>query len=260
MGGFKRAVEENLVFFFHLIAWVGECEGEIAIVGDHEEAFAFFVEASDVVDTRPIVRDEIENGASTGLIGGRADETFGFVDDCVNVLLGFDGPVTDFDDIPGGNGGGEGGDDLSVDADGAFRDEGFDGASGSKSGGGEVTIQAHPATRTDGRLGVERERRWSCWRTLTNVDPAGMIPVDERARFPTDADEVGAPFEACLGAGGCFCGSFGGVAGRFGEHVWHAVADGFRRPCSAVRDGGVFGFDGGILGDAAGGVRGVARD
>ena len=87
VGGFEGSVEEDLVFLFDFVAWMGECEGEIAVVGDDEEAFAFFVEASDIVNAGPIVGDEIEDGASPGFVGGGADEAFWFVDDGVDVLL-----------------------------------------------------------------------------------------------------------------------------------------------------------------------------
>jgi hypothetical protein len=117
MGGFEGSVEEDLVFFFHFVTRMGECEGEVAIVGNDKEPFAFFVEASNVVDAGPIIRDEVEDGASPGLVGRGADEAFWFVDDGVDVLLGFHGSVTDFDDVARIDGGGEGGDGLSVDAD-----------------------------------------------------------------------------------------------------------------------------------------------
>jgi hypothetical protein len=87
VGGFEGSVEEDLVFLFNFVAWMGECEGKIAVVGDDEETFAFFVEASDIVNAGPVVGDEVEDGASPGFVGGGADKAFRFVDDGVDVLL-----------------------------------------------------------------------------------------------------------------------------------------------------------------------------
>ncbi len=60
---------------------------------------------------------------------------------------------------------------------------------------------------------------------LTKVDPAVIMRADERLRFATDCATLDSTFEACIGAGGCFCGPFWGVARRFGGDVWLVVAD-----------------------------------
>lgn len=101
----EGAVEKDFVLLFHFVSGVGEGEREVAIVGDDEKAFTLFVQTTDVVYARPVVGDEVENGPPTCFVGGRADETFRFVDDGMDMLLGFDDAIPDFDDVSGGDGG-----------------------------------------------------------------------------------------------------------------------------------------------------------
>jgi hypothetical protein len=98
-------VEEDFVLLFHFVSRVSEGEGEVTIVGDDEKAFALFIQTTDVVYARPVVGDEVENGPPTCFVGGRADETFRFVDDGMDMLLGFDDAIPDLYDVPSSDGG-----------------------------------------------------------------------------------------------------------------------------------------------------------
>lgn len=73
MSGVEGAIEGDLVFLFDFEAGMGESKGEVAVVGEDEEAFAFEIESADVVDARPVWGQEIEDGAAFFFVGGGAD-------------------------------------------------------------------------------------------------------------------------------------------------------------------------------------------
>ncbi len=150
----EGAIEGDLVFLFDFEAGVSEFEGEIAVVGEDDEALAFQIESADVIDAGPVVWDQVEDGAAVFLIGSGADESGGFVEDSVKGLLGLDELIPDFDVVAGLDEGAEVIHGLSVDFDASFSNEGFDTAAGAESGGGKVAVEAHRKRKGGSSLGA----------------------------------------------------------------------------------------------------------
>lgn len=150
-------VDEDFVFLFDLVAGMGEGEGEIPVIADQEEAFAFLVETADMVEARPIRGEKIEDGLAAAFVAGAADVAGRLVQDDGDLLFGLEEAIPDFDGVIGADLGGEVGDDAPVDADLAGGDELFDTAAGAEAGGGEETVQAH--VRKGRMTNLDDERR-----------------------------------------------------------------------------------------------------
>jgi hypothetical protein len=101
--------------------------GEIAIVGEKDEAGVGVVEGADGIDTLGKTAQEIAKRAAALGIGERGDDLGRFVEDEVDVIFfGLDEVAGGFDLVLGGIGlGAKFGDDLAVDADLAGKDELF---------------------------------------------------------------------------------------------------------------------------------------
>lgn len=66
-------VDQDVVFLFYAKTWVGQLVGELAIVGDEDQALAGLVESANVID--PFVGvDQIDHARATGrIVAGRND-------------------------------------------------------------------------------------------------------------------------------------------------------------------------------------------
>jgi hypothetical protein len=101
VGGVEGLIKADLVFLVDLVAGMGEGEGEFAIIGDYEKAFAVFVEAPDMEDTRPILRDKIENSAAVAFVARRAEEPLRFVQYGSDAEFGVENSLAGFDNVTG---------------------------------------------------------------------------------------------------------------------------------------------------------------
>lgn len=81
VGFIEVSMENDAVFFYDLAAWVGEAVGEVAVVGEDEEAFAVFIEATGTEHalSLEVAGEEFEDGLPAVGIGVGAEEAFGFV-------------------------------------------------------------------------------------------------------------------------------------------------------------------------------------
>lgn len=145
VGFIEIAVQDDAVFFDDLIAGVGEAVGEVAVVGDDEEAFAVLIEASGAEHALALEvgGEEFEDGLSTMGVDVGAEEAFGFVEDkgdwaCV---FGGDGFFVNEDGIVGLSLVAEFG-DFAVVSYFAVADEGFGLAAGTETGIGDNFLEA----------------------------------------------------------------------------------------------------------------------
>jgi hypothetical protein len=118
--------------------------GEIAIVGEKDEAGVGVVEGADRINALGKTAEEIAKCASALGIGERGDDFGRFVEDEVDVILfGFDEAAGGFDLVLGGIGlGAEFGDDLAVDANLTGKDELFGVAARGDAGVGDDFLEA----------------------------------------------------------------------------------------------------------------------
>jgi hypothetical protein len=118
--------------------------GEIAIVGEKDEAGVGVVEGADRINAFGKATEEIAKCAAAFGIGERGDDFGRFVEDEVNVIFfGFDEAAGGFDLVLGGIGlGAEFGDDLAVDANLAGEDELFGVAARGDAGVGDYFLEA----------------------------------------------------------------------------------------------------------------------
>ena len=105
------------VGLFHAGGGLGEAVGQLAVVGDHEQALAHVVQAADGVEALLHLVEELHHrGAALGVLDG-GDEAAGLVEDEVAVALGaLEQLAVHADVVAGGVGlGAQHGDDLAVD-------------------------------------------------------------------------------------------------------------------------------------------------
>jgi hypothetical protein len=150
-------VEGDLVFLIDVAAGMGEGVGEVAVVGDQQEAFAFHVEAAHVEDARPFRGQEVEDGSAVAFVACGANKTLRFVERGGELLGGVEDALSGFDDVPGLDLGGKICDDMAVDPDFSVLDELFDPAAGSEAGGCEKAVETH---------GTGGLRRFWLWKRL----------------------------------------------------------------------------------------------
>jgi hypothetical protein len=118
------ALDLRLVDLLDAEARVGEAVGEVAVVGDEEEALGVGVETAGGVEAGLHLGQEVENGAAAAVVGGGGDGAAGLVEEEVALGLEGDGPAVYFYSLSLGVDGAAGiGDDLSIDADAAGADE-----------------------------------------------------------------------------------------------------------------------------------------
>lgn len=145
VGFVEIAVQDDAVFFDDLVAGVGEAVGEVAVVGEDEEAFAVFIEASGAEHALALEvgREEFEDGLSSVGVAVGAEEAFGFVENEGDGSGGFggDGFFVNEDGVVGESFVAEFG-DFSVVAHFAVADEGFGLAAGTESGVGDNFLEA----------------------------------------------------------------------------------------------------------------------
>lgn len=118
--------------------------GEIAIVGEKDEARIGVIEGADGIDALGKTAKEIAEGAAAFGIGEGGNDFWGFVEEEIDVIFfGFDEAAGGFDLVFGGIGfGAELGDDLAVDAHLAGKNELFGVAARGDAGVGDYFLEA----------------------------------------------------------------------------------------------------------------------
>ena len=181
-GGLAGDLDE--VSFFYAGGGLGEAVGQLAVVGDDEQAFAHVVEAADGVEALLHLVEELHHrGAAFGVLDG-GDEAAGLVEDEVAVALGaLEQLAVDADVVAGGVGlGAQHGDHLAVDLDAALLDHGLGAAAAGDAGGGEDFLQAFEfgwGTRLRERTLVRRLRLQVAIALAPGRSfPPGLKPVD----------------------------------------------------------------------------------
>jgi len=132
------------VGFFDAGSGLGELIGEVAIVGNHEQAFAEVVEAADGVKALGCLREELHYGGTAFRIGDGGDEAPGLVEHEVTLALGSLQQLSIDADVVAGSVcfGAERRDDLAVDLDPAAGDHLFGVAAARDTGLGKNLLQA----------------------------------------------------------------------------------------------------------------------
>jgi hypothetical protein len=136
VGRVEGLVQLDLVFLLDLELRMGECEREIAVIGDDQQPFALHIEPADVEDARPLRRQVFIDRPATSVIIGRTNHTTRLVHHSVQRLLHTHHAISDFYEIVRSNLGGEFGDHVAVDANAALLDQLLDIPTRAKPGGG----------------------------------------------------------------------------------------------------------------------------
>ena len=77
VGGCQRLVERDVVEFLHLVARVGECFSQFAVVGEQQQSDGVTVEAADGVDTfLACAFDEVHHGVALVRVVAGGDDAF----------------------------------------------------------------------------------------------------------------------------------------------------------------------------------------
>ena len=118
-------VEGDVVDLSYLMAGVGEFLGEVAVVGEEQDAGGITVEAADGENAFGSGgADEIKNGPAALGVVGSGDIVFWFVKEDIDEVGGEgDFFVADFDGVGGVNFGAGFGNELAIDSDFALADE-----------------------------------------------------------------------------------------------------------------------------------------
>jgi hypothetical protein len=87
-GGGGAAADLGLVHFFDLVAGVGEAIGEVAVVGDEEQALGVGVEATGGVEALFDVPQQIEDGGAAAMVYDGGKGAAGLVEEEVPLGLG----------------------------------------------------------------------------------------------------------------------------------------------------------------------------
>ena len=166
------AVEDHAVTLHNLVAGVGESVGEVAVVGEDEEAFAVLVEASGAEHALALEvgGEEVKDGLSAVGVGVGAEEALGFVEDEGDGAggLGGEGLLVNEDGVFGLTFIAEFG-DFAVVADFAVADEGLRFAAGTESGVGDDFLEALWFLLGHGSTSVEEGRGCQCCGRVTFV-------------------------------------------------------------------------------------------
>ena len=95
---------------------------EVAIVGEDEEPFGFFIESANVVEVLVFCGDEGVDGVAVEFVVFAADEALWFVEEDGFGLEGLDAFAIDFDEVFVGDTGGGVGFDFTINDDEALLD------------------------------------------------------------------------------------------------------------------------------------------
>ena len=139
-GRIPRFVENDIVFFFNLVARMSQLLRKVAVVREDEEAFCLRVEAADVEEVGELRRQQIKNGIARMRIAPGRNETGRLVQDNRVRRLEMNEAALDLDVIGGGRLRAEVGADLAVDGDATGRDEFVAMTPGAETGRGEVAV------------------------------------------------------------------------------------------------------------------------
>jgi len=161
----KIAVEDDAVTLHDLVAGMGEPVGEVAVVGEDEEAFAVLVEASGAEHALALEvgGKEVKDGLAAVRVGVGAEEALGFVEDKGDGAggLGGEGLLVNEDGVVGLTFVAEFS-DFSVVADFAVADEGLRFATGTESGVGDDFLKALWFLLGHGSTSVEEGQGCQC--------------------------------------------------------------------------------------------------
>ncbi len=139
-GEVEFAVERDDVGLPHFRRGMRQALGEIAVVGDDEQALGFLVEAADVHDSRPARGQEIVDGAFGGRLGRGAEIAGRLVQDRHEGKRHFDRLAVDDHPVVGVDARGQFAQPVTVDRDGAFEDQLFTGAPRTETGAGKILV------------------------------------------------------------------------------------------------------------------------
>jgi len=140
--GSERATDGDAIGFRDAVTGMGKSDGEQAIVGDDDEALGVPVESASAEEAGADAREDVDDGALSGLRDVGADEAARLIKEEGSWGLGREGATVDGD----GRGGqvdarAECCDGMAVDADAARRDEFLGGSTTCHPAGGEHFLQ-----------------------------------------------------------------------------------------------------------------------
>jgi hypothetical protein len=138
--GIVRLIESHLVFLLHLVAGMGEGEGQISVVGHDQEAFTLLVESPDVENTGPFLREKVVNCRTPTLVIGCAHHTLWFVHHRMDGVLCLHDTAADFYRVLRADHRGEFCHDPAVDFYPAFFDELLHASTRAKPGASKKTV------------------------------------------------------------------------------------------------------------------------
>jgi len=114
----------GLVHLLHAEARVGEAEGQLAVVGDDEQALGISVEAAGGIEASILLPEQVEHGLPAALVASRGDRTPRLVQEHVDPGLDHEGTAVELNAVGALiHGRARAGDDLAVNPDSARSDQ-----------------------------------------------------------------------------------------------------------------------------------------
>ena len=152
--GVEGFVDDDFVFLLDALAGVHEAVRKVTAIGHEEEAFAFFIEPSDVVEVLKLGGEEVVDGQAVVGVTAAADVAFGFVEGEDDAFGGAHDAAIDPDFVFVADDGAKAAGVGPVDGDLAFSDDGFDAPARTEATQAKKAVQSH-----DGRAsgGTEKE-------------------------------------------------------------------------------------------------------
>ena len=156
----ERLLEDHLVFFFHVTRRMRDGLGQIAVVGQKKQPFAFRVEAADMRKVRHVGREQIVERGFAALRLPRGNDTRRFVQQDMTRARGADHPSAGHDRIPRLDNVGQFANGTSVDAHAAAEDDLLARAARSEPAQREIPVETHgfAHSKTGGRSRLRWEK------------------------------------------------------------------------------------------------------
>lgn len=140
--GRDAAGDVGLVSLGDAVAGMSELRGEVAVVGQDEEALGVGIEASDGVDALVNAGEEVEDGEAAVGVGRGGEVAEGLIEKEVGDAFGLDASAVDADVIASQGGLVADSDDAAIDGDASLGNEALTGTAAAVAGVGEDFMKA----------------------------------------------------------------------------------------------------------------------
>lgn len=141
-GWIPRPIQCHLIFLLDFVTWVGKPLRQVAIICEKKQTFSLRIQASNIEETRKLLRKQIKDSIASVLIFSGRDESGGFVQHDAKCRSDVDKFAIDFYVIARVRLCAEVCADLTVDGDPARRDQVVTISPRTNTGSGEKTVQA----------------------------------------------------------------------------------------------------------------------